>query len=134
MNFDYDKTWYDGLVKPTFQPPAWVFAPVWTILYIMMGGAFCLMLLKGFSIKTIFAVFLFVLQLLVNIQWSPVFFRDHNLRKAFLLCVILTLLVFFTMLIFYWISKIAGVLLIPYFLWCCFATVLSFSILELNEW
>lgn len=131
---NYDKDWYDSLIKPNFQPPAWIFAPVWITLYILMTLALILVLIDGFALANILALSLFAAQLWVNISWSPVFFKEHNLRKAFLLAALLTLLVLFTMLSFFHVSKIAGILFLPYFLWCCFATVLSFEILELNEW
>jgi len=132
MNFDRD--WYDNLNKPKFQPPAWVFAPVWTVLYVMMFVAFVLVLISHFQLSNIFAYLFFIAQLVINLQWTPVFFEQHNLRKAFLLSVILLVLVFLTMVLFFFISKLSGLLLLPYFLWCVFATVLSFEILELNEW
>lgn len=131
---NYDKDWYDSLVKPKFQPPAWIFAPVWTVLYILMSVAFILVIFSSFGWLNILAYILFFCQLFVNLQWPPAFFMEHNLRKAFLLCALLNFLVFLTMLVFFNISKIAGVLFIPYFLWCCFATVLNFEILERNEW
>lgn len=131
---NYDKEWYDKLNKPAFQPPAYVFAPVWTVLYIMMFVAFVLVLLAPFKWTNIFAYLFFIAQLVVNLQWTPVFFRDHNLRKAFLLCLLLVVLVVLTTLIFFHISKLAGLLLVPYLLWSLFASVLSFEILELNEW
>jgi len=130
----YDKEWYDSLHKPDFQPPEWVFAPVWMLLYFLMSTAFILVLFSHFSWTNIFAYILFVAQLLMNLQWSPTFFVEHNLRKAFLISALLTLLVFLTMIMFFNISKIAGFLFLPYFLWCCFATVLNFELLELNEW
>lgn len=130
----YDKEWYDSLNKPRFQPPAWVFAPVWTMLYILMFIAFGLVAAEDFEWYSIFAYLLFFMQLAVNISWSPVFFIEHNLRKAFLLCALLTFLVFLNMLTFFNISALAGILFVPYFLWCCFATVLCFEILERNEW
>lgn len=130
----YDDNWYNSLNKPKFQPPPWVFAPVWTILYIFMFVAFFLVLIAPFKWTSIFAYLFFILQLTVNLSWSPVFFKEHNLRKAFLISAILTFLVFLTMLTFFNISKLAGVLFFPYLLWCIFATVLCFEILERNEW
>lgn len=131
---NYDKDWYDSLVKPAFQPQAWVFAPVWIILYVLMGIAFLLVLFDKFEFKNLLAMIMFFVQLQVNLSWPPVFFKEHNLRKSFLLCALLTVLVFITMLIFFWVRKSAGILFVPYFIWCCFATILSFEILELNEW
>lgn len=131
---NYDKDWFNSLNKPKFQPPAWVFAPVWTLLYIIMLVAFLLVLIAPFKWTNIFAYLLFIAQVDINLSWSPAFFQEHNLRKAFLISALLVVLVFFTMIMFYHISKPAGVLFLPYFLWCCFACVLSFEILERNEW
>ena len=131
---NYDKDWYDSLNKPKFQPPAWVFAPTWTVLYILMFVALGLVFLTPFKFLSVLAYLLFTAQLVVNLQWSPVFFKEHNLRKAFLLCVLLDILVFLTMAVFFYISRIAGILFLPYMLWCAFASILSFEILELNEW
>ena len=129
----YDNVWYDSLIKPKIQPPAWLFAPVWTVLYTLMLIAFVLVMIKGFRFENIFAYIFFVAQLVVNLSWSPVFFKEHNLRKAFLLCIVLAVLVLLTMVSFFYISKLAGLLFLPYFLWCSFAGLLCFEILELNE-
>lgn len=131
---NYDENWYNSLAKPKFQPPAWIFAPVWIFLYILMFVAFILVLFSPFKWTNLFAYLLFVVQIIVNLQWTPVFFKEHNLRKAFLLAALLTLLVFLTMVLFFFISKLAAFLFLPYFLWCSFASILSFEILELNEW
>lgn len=130
----YNEEWYNSLVKPKFCPPAWVFAIVWVMLYILILIALTLVVLDGFNLRNVFAVFLFFTQIFINILWPSAFFKEHNLRKSFLLSALLTLLVFLTMLFFFNVSKLAGVLFLPYFLWCCFATVLNFEILELNEW
>ncbi len=131
---NYDKEWYDSLIKPNFQPPAWLFRPVWIFIYILMIISVILLINQPFQFNYIFACLFFVFQLFVNLQWFPAFFKEHNLRKAFLLSVLLTILVFITMVLFFLISKISGILLLPYFLWCCFASILNFHILELNEW
>ena len=131
---NYDKDWYDSLSKPKFQPPAWIFAPVWSILYILMLISLILVLFSPFKWTNIFAYVFFIAQIAVNLQWLPAFFQEHNLKKAFLLAALLSFLVFMTMITFFHISKLAGILFLPYFLWSCFATILSFEILELNEW
>jgi translocator protein len=130
----YDINWYSNLAKPKFQPPKWVFKPVWTLLYILMLISILLISFIHFKWLHIFAYLFFIAQLIVNLSWVPAFFKEHNLRKAFLLSVLLNFLVFITMLVFFKISKFAGILFLPYFLWCCFATILSFEILERNEW
>lgn len=125
--------WFLSLNKPVFNPPNWVFAPVWTVLYILMGVAAGLVWSKGFHhllVKT--ALYHFVFQLLLNASWSIVFF---GLKEPFwALLVILTLLILLC-LTFRWfrvVSKLAAWLLVPYILWVCFATVLNYKIWELN--
>lgn len=131
---NYDKDWYNGLAKSKFQPPDWVFTPIWTLLYVLMFISLFLILISKFYLINLAAYVLFIVQLWVNLQWPFAFFREHNLRKSFLLSALLAVLVFLTMLVFFYISNLAGILFIPYFLWCCFAALLSFQILELNEW
>ena len=133
MNVKYDQEWYNSLKKPSFQPQSSVFAPVWTILYIMMFVAIGLIIASPFKWLHVPAYLLFISQLLVNLSWTPIFFKNHNLLKAFLLCLLLALLVFLTMVVFFFISKLAALLFLPYFLWCCFAVILSFEIWELNS-
>lgn len=134
MRHKHDEEWYNSLVKPKYNPPNWVFAPVWIVIYALMFVAFGLVFAAEFKWINVIAYLLFFLQLGVNLQWSPAFFKEHNLRKAFLISALLTLLVFLTMIVFFFISKLAGLLFIPYFVWCVFASILSFEILDLNEW
>jgi tryptophan-rich sensory protein len=125
--------WYVGLNKPGFNPPNWIFAPVWTLLYIMMGVAAGIVWAKGFYhiwVKT--ALYHFGFQLLLNAAWSIVFF---GFRQPFWgLIVILTLLILLLLTIkwFRVVSSLAALLLVPYLLWVCFATVLNYKIWELN--
>ncbi|MBT8297809.1 MAG: tryptophan-rich sensory protein [Maribacter sp.] len=125
--------WFVTLNKPSFNPPNWVFAPVWTLLYILMGVAAGLVWSKGFHhlwVKT--ALYHFGFQLLINASWSLVFF---GLKKPFWgLVVIISLLIllFLTIRWFRIVSKTAAWLLVPYFLWVCFATALNYKIWELN--
>lgn len=129
----YDKDWYENLKKPVYQPPSWVFSPVWMVLYLMMLGAFILVLSKGFSYLALVAFFLFFLQLGVNLSWPVAFFKEHNLKKSFYTCFVLVFIVLLTMLVFHMISELAGFLLIPYFLWCSFATIFNYDIYRLNS-
>ena len=125
--------WFVTLNKPSFNPPNWVFAPVWTVLYIMMGIAAGLVWAKGFHhlwVKT--ALYHFGFQLLLNASWSIVFF---GLKEPFwALVVIITLLILLVLTIrwFRIVSTIAAWLLVPYLLWVCFATALNYKIWELN--
>lgn len=125
--------WFVTLNKPSFNPPNWIFAPVWTVLYIMMGIAAGLVWAKGFHhlwVKT--ALYHFGFQLMLNASWSIVFF---GLKEPFwALVVIITLLVLLVLTIrwFRIVSNIAAWLLVPYLLWVCFATALNYKIWELN--
>lgn len=130
---NYDKNWYNSLSKPPFQPPAWLFAPVWTLLYILMVISLILIILSPFAPINILAYTLFFLQLALNLAWSPTFFGAHKIKQAFYICLGLTIAVFFTVLIFYSISKLAAILLVPYLLWVTFATFLNFEIWKLNK-
>lgn len=125
--------WFVTLNKPSFNPPNWIFAPVWTVLYIMMGTAAGLVWAKGFHhlwVKT--ALYHFVFQLLLNASWSIIFFGF--MEPFWGLVVIITLLVLIVLTIrwFRIVSKFAAWLLIPYLLWVCFATALNYKIWELN--
>lgn len=133
MIVKYDVEWYNSLKKPSFQPDSSVFGPVWTVLYIMMFVSLWFIIATPFSWVHVIAYLLFISQLILNLCWTPVFFKDHDLLKAFLLCLLLAFLVFVTMVVFFFISKLASLLLVPYFLWCCFAGILSFEIWEMNS-
>ena len=121
------------LNKPSFNPPNWIFAPVWTALYILMGISAGWVWAKGFHHKWVkTGLYHFGFQLLLNGLWSIVFF---GLKQPFWgLLVILTLLVVLILTIkwFKVVSKVAANLLIPYLIWICFATVLNYKIWELN--
>lgn len=126
-------TWYASLVKPPFNPPNWVFGPVWTTLYTLMGIAAFLVWRKGIRDRQVrIALAIFVVQLVLNVLWSVVFFGLHFLLGGFILIVILWVAILLSIIIFSRVSKVAGVLLIPYILWVSFATVLNFSLWSLN--
>lgn len=125
--------WYLTLNKPSFNPPNWIFAPVWSALYIMMGISAGWVWAKGFHHKWVkTGLYHFGFQLLLNGLWSIVFF---GLKQPFYgLLVIMALLVVLSLTIkwFNVVSKFAAILLIPYLLWVCFATALNYKIWELN--
>ena len=126
-------TWYPTLVKPVFNPPNWIFAPVWTLLYIMMGIAAGLVWTSNSDEKTIKkALILFVIQFGLNALWSYIFFGLHNPMLAFIEIMVLWLIIFDTYNAFRKIDKIAGILLLPYLIWVSFATILNASIWWLN--
>lgn len=125
--------WYVGLNKPNFNPPNWIFAPVWTTLYILMGISAGIVWSKGFHhiwVKT--ALYHFGFQLLFNALWSIVFFGLKSPFWAFLVILVLLTLIVLTMKWFRVVSKLASFLLVPYLLWVCFATLLNYKIWELN--
>lgn len=128
-------TWYPTLVKPFFNPPNWIFAPVWTALYIMMGFAGGIVWTKvDQDEKTVKKAFLFfIIQLGLNALWSFIFFYLHNPLLAFIEIIILLLVIFETYTQFKKIDKIAGYLFIPYLCWVSFAMILNASIWWLNR-
>jgi tryptophan-rich sensory protein len=128
------QTWYVTLKKPVFAPPNWLFAPVWTILYLLMGIAAFLIWRKGFDqpqVKT--ALSLFAVQLILNALWSPVFFGLRSLLAGFVVILILWVAILLTIIRFFKLSMIAGALLIPYLLWVSFATLINFSLIVLKS-
>ncbi|MGB5699036.1 TspO/MBR family protein [Muriicola sp.] len=126
-------TWYATLNKPSFNPPNWIFAPVWTLLYILMGIAAGLVWAKGFYhvwVKT--ALYYFGFQLLFNALWSIVFFGFQEPFWALLVILVLMILILLTIKWFKIVSKPAAYLMLPYLLWVCFAMLLNYKIWELN--
>ena len=126
-------TWYATLRKPSFTPPDWVFAPVWILLYFLMGIAVYVVWLKGLREKQIRkAMILFGGQLILNALWSWIFFGLRSPLAGFIEISILSIVIIFTIQVFFKISKTAGALLIPYFLWVAFASGLNLSVWVLN--
>lgn len=127
------ETWYATIKKPTIAPPNWVFAPVWTILFLLMGIAAYLVWRQGWSnpqVRT--AVVIFLIHLIVNILWSAVFFGLRAPMAAFFVIIALWLLILVIIILFANITVTAGILLIPYLLWVSFASVLNFMLWRLN--
>lgn len=123
-------SWYNGLTKPSFNPPNWIFAPVWTTLYVMMAvAAWRVWRVKGFKSR---AFPLWLAQLVLNFAWSFIFFGNHALAPAFAELIVLWVVLFFTLVTFGRIDKPAGWLLIPYLAWVSFAGVLNFWVWQLN--
>ncbi|MDD4137156.1 MAG: tryptophan-rich sensory protein [Methanoregula sp.] len=125
--------WYAGLQKPVFNPPAWIFGPVWTLLYILMGYSLWLVIRDGFDGRPVQqAVFLFAVQLVANLAWSILFFGMHLIFVAFLEIIILFALVAATTFMFLRINTTAGWLFAPYLCWTAFATILTGTVWLLN--
>lgn len=129
------KTWYPTIAKPSFNPPNWVFAPVWTLLYIMMGIAAGMVWNKLETKKELVkkALSFFIIQLLLNALWSYLFFGLKNILLASIEIVLLWLIIYETYYIFKQLDKKASYLLIPYLAWVSFATILTGSIFWLNR-
>ena len=125
--------WYDTLVKPFFNPPSWVFAPVWTILYTLMGISLFLVIKSEKSINNTQGLIFFIIQLILNGLWSILFFGLHQIFWAFVLIILLIAFICLTIWKFYTVSKPAAFVLLPYLLWVSFAAVLNFTLYLLNS-
>lgn len=127
------ENWYVFLNKPSFNPPNWVFMPVWTVLYFMMGTSAFLVYQKMESnslAKT--SLIVFFIHLIFNLTWTLAFFGLRNPFLAFVNIIVLLIFIVVLIFLFYKIDKIASFLLIPYLLWVSFATILNFSIWKIN--
>lgn len=131
------KTWFPTLIKPSFNPPNWVFAPVWSMLYIMMGIAagFVWNRMEASKDKELVkkSLIFFAIQLGLNALWSVLFFGLRNPMLALIEIVLLWLMIYETYIKFSKIDKIAGYLFLPYLAWVSFATILNASIWWLNK-
>jgi len=126
--------WYAGIVKPALNPPAWVFGPVWTTLFVLMGISAFLIWKKGLDRKDVkIALGIFLGQLMLNTLWSIIFFGLHSLGGALVEIVFLWLAILLTIIAFAKISKPAAWLLAPYILWVSFAMYLNYAIWMLNN-
>lgn len=124
---------YDQLALPAFAPPPSLFAPVWTILYILMGIAFFLVISHGIKSPGVrSAVSYFIIQLVFNVLWSVFFFTLNFHMAALVDIVILLVYIIITTVKFFKVSKPAGVLMIPYIIWVAYAAVLNFAVVMLN--
>jgi tryptophan-rich sensory protein len=126
------KDWYPTLHKPSFNPPNWVFGPVWTVLYVMMGAAAWRVWLKARGVRARRALTLFALQLALNLGWSITFFGLHAIGTAVAVIIALEATIVGTIFLFHRIDRPAAALLVPYALWVAFATVLNVAIWRLN--
>ncbi len=130
FTFSAIKNWYIFLNKPFFGPPNWVFGPVWTVLYFLMGISLYWIWTKknsGGALK------LFAVHLIFNASWSIVFFGLHNIFLALINIVILWILIIAVMIKFSKIDRKASLILIPYLIWVSFATILNYNIWLLNK-
>lgn len=125
--------WYAELAKPSFNPPNWVFGPVWLTLYMLMGIAAFLVWRKGWDQKQVkLALLVFFVQLVLNALWSFLFFGLQAPFAAFFEIMLLWTAILVTILAFYPLSRAAAYLLLPYFLWVSYAALLNFFLWQLN--
>ncbi|WP_313438699.1 TspO/MBR family protein [Novosphingobium sp.] len=124
--------WFDALAKPGIYPPPATFGIVWTILYVLMGVSLAMVCAARGARGRGLAVAVFAVQFALNLAWSPLFFGAHQITMALILIGVLDLAVLVTIILFSRIRPMAGLLLVPYLAWICFATYLNFAFLQAN--
>ena len=130
VTFTFKEPWYSELTKSNFNPPDWIFAPVWTTLYLMMTVAIWFFWhSKNRNMNT---VYIYFIHLIFNTTWSIIFFVFHNILLALIVLIILILLIIILIVRFKRVNLLSAYLMIPYLLWCCFALILNTSLLILN--
>ena len=126
----FKEPWYSLINKPTFNPPSWVFAPVWTTLYLMMTIA--IWLFWHSRNKDMNTIYIYFIHIVFNTTWSIVFFGLHQILLALFILIVLILMIIILILRFKRVNIVSYYLMIPYLLWCCFALFLNFNLLILN--
>jgi tryptophan-rich sensory protein len=126
------RTWYQDIAKPSWNPPEWVFGPVWSVLYLMMGVSVWLVWRSGGMAGARTALILFGIQLALNAVWSIIFFGARNPGFAFIEILLLWCAIVVTIAAFWAHSKVASGLLVPYLAWSSFAACLNFTIWRMN--
>lgn len=124
--------WFMALDKPTIFPPPAVFGVVWPILYTLMGLSAAMICAAWGSRYRLPAILAFVLQLIINLSWSPVFFGAHEITFGLYVIIALDVAVMITVVLFWQVRRVAALLLLPYLAWILFATVLNYEFLRLN--
>ena len=126
----YKDPWYSLLTKPSFNPPDWIFAPVWTTLYLMM--TFSIWIFWHSKRKEIQTVYIYFIHIFVNTTWTIVFFLLHNLVLAAVILALLIIMIIVMICRFKSVNLISVYLMIPYLLWCLYALILNVSLINLN--
>ena len=130
VTIDFKEPWYSLLIKPSFNPPDWIFGPVWTTLYLMMTIA-----IWNFWHNTnrdLNTVYIYFIHLITNTTWSIVFFVFHKIFLASVVLIILIILIIILIIRFKRVNLLSYYLMIPYLLWCCFALFLNLALSILN--
>ena len=125
----FKEPWYSQLILPSFNPPSWVFAPVWTTLYLMMSLAIWKIWIKTFDIKILK---IYLIHVLFNSTWTVVFFGFHQIGLALLNLIIILIFIIVLMREYFVKEKISFILMIPYLSWSVYALVLNIAIFLLN--
>ena len=126
----YKEPWYSELIKPSFSPPDWIFAPVWITLYLLMGFAIWLIWLNPKKTQKVFTIYF--THLFINASWSITFFAFHQVLASLLIIALIIFLVIWLVKLYYPINKISAILMLPYIAWLGFAFSLNYSIFVLN--
>lgn len=127
-----DSPWFASLVKPSLFPPPATFGIVWTILYVLMGFALALVVTARGAPGRRAAIWAFAVQLALNLAWTPLFFGAYQITGALILLLVIDLAVAVTVLLFWRVRPLAGLLLVPYLAWVLFAAVLNWQFLQAN--
>jgi len=130
VTVSFKEPWYSLINKPTFNPPSWVFAPVWTTLYLMMTIA--IWLFWHSRNKDMNTIYIYFIHIVFNTTWSIVFFGLHQILLALFVLIVLILMIIILILRFKRVNIVSYYLMIPYLLWCCYALILNFNLFLLN--
>ncbi|MDA9304311.1 tryptophan-rich sensory protein [Amylibacter sp.] len=130
-----DNLWYTSLIEPSFTPPSWVFAPVWTTLYLLIAtSAFRIMTKSSYKMNNLLplAIALWSLQLALNVIWTPIFSGAQNLEVAFYYIIMLWVIIIAYIFVCWDIDRLASLMMMPYLAWVSFASVLNYYYWQLN--
>ena len=130
VTINFKEPWYSLINKPSFNPPSWIFAPVWTTLYLMMTIA--IWLFWHSKNKDMNTTYIYFIHIIFNTTWSIVFFGFHQIFYALLILLILISLIVILIIRFKRVNVLSFYLMFPYLLWCCYALILNFNLLILN--
>ena len=126
----YKEPWYYEIAKPSFNPPDWVFAPVWIVLYIAMSVAIWLIWINPKRVEKI--IYIYFIHLLINGSWSIFFFGLHLILVSLIIIAIIIFSIIWLIKLYYFINKLSSFLMVPYLMWLSYAFVLNFYIFILN--
>ena len=124
--------WYQALAKPSWNPPNWLFGPVWSVLYLLMAISAWLVWKEEGLLGARIALSIFLLQLILNAAWSWLFFGLHEPLYAFIEIMVLWVAILANIILFWRMNPISGILLLPYLLWVSFASVLNYALWRMN--